>query len=160
MNTENPNLTIHELVQTEAWKKFMQKLELASAILIVITLILWLIGHSGPFLGLGMTITLSTLALVSFFMAFLPFESNSKILSLIFYKIYGFGLAIGFNAILFTVQKWPTFPVMVPLSISLIIVSLFLGVLEKQGENKNMLDWKYFARLFIALLPLLYIAVK
>jgi hypothetical protein len=93
-------------------------------------------------------------------MAFLPFESNSKLLSNVFYKIYGLGLALGFNSILFRLEKWPTFPVMIPLSISLIIVSLFLGVLEKQGENKNMLDWKYFVRLFIALIPLIYIAIN
>jgi hypothetical protein len=160
MNTENPNLTIQKLVQTEGWKTFMQKLELVSTILLVVTLLLRLVMHKVPFWGLVITLTLSTLAIVSFFMGFLPFESSSKLLSNIFYKIYGLGLALGFNTILFTLEKWPTFPAMIPLSISLIIVSLFLGVLEKQGENKNMLDWKYFVRLFIALIPLVYIVIK
>ena len=96
-----------------------------------------------------------------FFIGFHKFESDSKILSYMFYKIYGFGLAIGFTTLLYIHLHWP-WPkeIMLTLSITLILISVLLGIRERLGANNNHIDWKYFLRILIALIPLIYVIMQ
>jgi len=159
---QNKKLTIEELVQTDEWNKFMKKLEIFSAIFLGIIILMIVAGltHIKSF-GLILTMTLSTLSISCFFTGFQKFNSESKILSFLFYKIYGFGLSIGFMTLLFIKQKWP-YPndLLAIISTILIVISLILGIREKTSENANDLDWKYFLRIFIALVPLIYLMTQ
>lgn len=159
---ENKKLTIEELVQTEEWNRFMKKLEIFSAIFLGIVVLMNITGltHIKIF-GLILTLTLSTLSISCFFTGFQKFNSESKILSFLFYKIYGFGLSIGFMTLLFIKQKWP-YPndLLAIISAILIVISLILGIREKINENTNNIDWKYFLRIIIALIPLIYLMTQ
>jgi len=155
---EEDKLSIQELVRTEGWKIFSKKLELYTAILLGITIVLWIAGfsHKHPFAML-LTASLTSMAILCFFMGFNIFESDSKIISFLFYKLYGFGLAIGFITVLFIHQHWPgANEIMLLLSTGMILISSILGIREIMGENKNNIDWKYFARIILAFIPLFY----
>ncbi len=156
---ENKEMTIKELVQSEGWINFSKRLENYSAILLGVIVLMLIAGYSeSKNFNLILTITLTMLSILCFFIGFQTFDSESKVLTYWFYKIYGFGLAIGFLTLLFISQDW-SFPkeILTVLSTVFIFVSLFLGFKEKTSGNKNSLDWKYFLRLFIALIPLLYV---
>jgi len=158
---EENKLTMEELVQTEGWKNFNRKLELYTSILLAVILILWTLGLSkNNSFNMILTATLGTLTILCFFQGFSIFESESKLMSYLFYKIYGFGLAAGFMSLLFIYQKW-SYPkeLMAILATLLILISLVLGLRELSGENKNRINWKYFLRIFVALIPLLFYLV-
>jgi succinate dehydrogenase hydrophobic anchor subunit len=159
---EDNRLTIDELVQTDAWKKFMMKLEIGGAIFLGITIIMIIAGYTdnGNF-RIILSMTLTVLSVFCFFLGFHKFDSESKILSYLFYKVHGYGLFLGFITILFIRNNWP-YPkdIMTIVSIILILISLLLGMREKINENKNNLNWRYFIRIFVALIPLIYIIIQ
>jgi hypothetical protein len=160
---ENQKATMDEIIQSAGWKKFMEKLDLYCAILLGVLVIMMVLGYTGNknfrFISL---VTLLTLATTSFFMAYLKFDSESKVLSKLFYKIYGIGLSLGFINILFIKQlfKFPFGNVVTPFAILLMSISFFLGLREVSGENKNKLNWIYFLRLSLGLFPLIYLYIK
>jgi|WetSurMetagenome_2_1015567.scaffolds.fasta_scaffold574947_2 hypothetical protein len=160
---EQQKISMDELVQSAGWKKFMNKLNLYCAILVGILILMILLGYTGNrnFRMISM-VTLMTLATTSFFMAYLKFESESKALSKWFYKIYGLGLSLGFVDTLYIVlhYNFPAGKVLIPIAIIFMSVSLFLGLREISGENRNKLDWQYFLRLSIGLFPLVYLFIK
>ncbi|HEY4789668.1 MAG TPA: hypothetical protein VIH57_26645 [Bacteroidales bacterium] len=158
---ENKKMSIEEMVQTDEWKRFTKRLDLFSAILLVVIILLLAAGFSihGRFRIL-LTLALSTLSVTSFFTAFQKFNSEFRLLSFLFYKIYGLGLALGFITVLFTLQKWP-YPgdLLSIISVIMISVSLILGIREKMSDNANHIDWKYFLKILIALVPLVYMMI-
>ena len=159
---EENNLSISEIVKTEGWKNFSKRLELYTAILLVIIIIMWIAGLSkNSLFGVIFPAAMMTLAVLCFFIAFNLFESESKIMRFLFFRIYGFGLSIAFVCLLFIRQNWP-FPkeIMAVVSALMILVSLILGLREVSGENINKIDWKYFTRIIIALIPLSYYLIQ
>jgi hypothetical protein len=159
---EEKKMTISELVQTDDWKKFMKKLEIFSAVFLGIIILMIALGFTtNKSFGLILTLTLSTLSITCFFTGFQNFNSESKILAFIFYKIYGFGLALGFMTLLFIKQKWP-YPndLLAIISTILIVISIILGIRERTSEKANNIDWKYFLRIFVALVPLIYMMIQ
>jgi hypothetical protein len=160
---EQPKISIDELVQSASWKKFMDKINLYSGIMLAILIIMIILGYTdGKNFRLIAIITLMTMGTSSFFMAFLKFESESAALSKWFYKIYGLGLSFGFINLLFIIQhlKYPIANFFIPLALLLMSISFFLGLREITGENKNKLDWQYFLRLSIGLFPLAYLYIQ
>jgi hypothetical protein len=158
---EEKKVTLDEIVQSEGWKKFINKMDLYCTVFLVAIffMIVFDLTDSNYF-NLLLTITFITLAITSFFMAYTKFESESEMLSKWFYKIYGLGASIGFITILFIQENWKfpreIFGIAAGL---LLIISLILGLREITGENKNKLNWKYFLRLFVALVPLIYLMI-
>jgi hypothetical protein len=155
---KNQQMSISDIVQTEGWKQFMKKLEIAAFVLLILSYILHISGLAAKFpTGTINTLSLNTFAVVCFFMAFNTFQSESKVLSFLFYKIYGFGLSIGFIASLFLIQKWP-FPSIAFMIVSIIAsaISLILGFREKRGENVNKINWVFFVRIAILMITVLY----
>jgi peptidoglycan/LPS O-acetylase OafA/YrhL len=159
---EEKKVTMEEIVQSEGWKKFINKMDLYCLAFLVAIFFMIVFGSTdSKYFTLLLTITLMTLAITSFFIAYSKFESESKMLSKWFYKIYGLGASLGFITILFIQENWK-FPeeIFSIVAAVLLIISLILGLREITGENKNKLNWKYFLRLFIALAPLIYLMVK
>jgi hypothetical protein len=155
-------ITMDELVQSEGWKKFIKKMDLYCLIFLGAIIIMIAVGYTdNKTFRLLSTITLMTLAITSFFIAYNKFESESNILSKWFYKIYGLGLSFGFITVLFILQNWK-FPIDIfsVISAIMLIISLVLGFKEITGENKNKLNWIFFLRLFVALVPLIYLMIK
>jgi len=155
-------IPLNELVKTEAWGKFIRKMELYASILIGVIVLLILLGYTtNDNFRLLLIVTLGSSATTCFFIGLNSFKSDSEILSNLFYKIHGFGLSLGFVTLLFITIGWP-YPkeIMIILSISLIVISLLLGIREKNGENKNNIDWRYFLRIFVALVPLIYLTIQ
>jgi FlaA1/EpsC-like NDP-sugar epimerase len=150
-------MDIYEIVQSEGWKKFSEKLELYSSVILVIAILLLLFGESGKNASETMfTISLSTLSVTSFFMGFKKYESELKFLKKYFYQIYGFGIALGIITILFIIQNWPSSKEsMAGLSLIFILTSLILGIREKNKGNINNLDWKFFTRIGLTAIPLM-----
>ena len=159
---ENKNLTFKELVQTENWRKFIKRLEITSAIMIVILVIMIITKYvDNSNFRILLKITLPTLAIYCFFIGFNRFDSESKTMSYLFYKIHGFGLAIGFFTSDFIISRIP-YPkdIMIILSLILICITLVLGIREILRANKNKIDWKYFLRILLAMIPLGYILLN
>ena len=139
----------------------MNRLDLISYISWGILFIMVMLGGHIPLFYMINTFTFSTLSIIGFFIGFIKFDSDSKLLSFMFYKIYGFGLAIGFITIMFTIQHWPIpITIMTILSIIMILISLILGLRESMSENKNKIEWKYYIRIFMAIIPLIYLIIK
>ena len=65
-------------------------------------------------------------------------------------------MSIGFITLFFIKQKWP-YPsnILALISIALMVIFLILGIREKTSENTSNIDWKYFLRIFVALVPLI-----
>lgn len=159
---EDKKITMDELVQSEGWKKFMNKMDLYCAIFLGILFLMIITGNTdNKIFRLLSHITLITLAATSFFIAYNRFESESGILKKWFYKIYGIGLSLGFVTILYMQRNWK-FPIEIfsIVSVFMLVVSLILGIKEVNNENKNKLNWIYFLRLFIALVPLIFYIIK
>jgi len=155
---ENEKITIEELVQTEGWKKFTKRLELYSAIFFAATIIMMLVGYTEN--GLYRQILVMTLGLFTilcFFLGFSNFISESRIFSVIFYKIYGWGLSLTF-IISIVIQLEFGFPkeTMTILVLIMLSLSTLLGIRERMSENINGINWLYFTRIIIAAMTLLY----
>lgn len=155
---ERNKLTISDMLETDEMKKLIRKLEIISVALLGIIILMIVFGFTtNESFGLILTLTFTILSLNCFFIGFKSFNSESKILSLLFYKIYGFGLALGFMSLLFIRQKWSySNDPLLYISFTMITFSLVLGVREKMDGNKNNIGLKYFLRIFIALLFLIY----
>lgn len=158
----NKKYTMDEIVRSEGWKIFMDRLHVGIAILLGVSLLI--IGIERKLDERStyiLSLTLSTLATTCFFIGYEKFESRSKILSYLFYRVYGYGLTLGFVTLLFILQHWP-WPkeIMLMLSVSMILTSLILGIQEIMGENRNKIGWLYFVRILMALAPLIYLALK
>jgi hypothetical protein len=159
---EENKVTMNELVQSEGWKKFMNKMDLYCLIFLGFIIVMIIVGYTdNKTFRLLSTITLMSLATTSFFIAYNKFESESNILSKWFYKIYGLGLSLGFLTVLFIQQSWK-FPIDIfsVISAIMLIISLVLGLREITGENKNKLNWILFIRLIVAMVPLIYLMIK
>jgi hypothetical protein len=159
---ENRKLSIGELVQTDNWKRFMKKLEIISWILLGAVLLMKVVGYSeNENFRLILTMTLTTFSILCFFIGLSKFDSDFRMLSILFYKIYGFGLSLGFITLLFIQTALP-YPVelMTIISTIIIIISLFLGIRERLSENKNNINWLFFVRIFVALIPLIYFIIE
>jgi hypothetical protein len=158
---EEKKATMEEIVQSEGWKKFMIKMDRNCLILLGVLIVMIIIGYTdNKTFRLLSTITLMTLALTSFFIAYNKFDSESQVLSKWFYKVYGLGLSLGFITILFILQNW-NFPknIFSAISAIMLIMAFLLGLREITGENKNKLNWIYFLRLSVALIPLVYLII-
>lgn len=151
-------MTMDELVQTENWKKFMNKMDLFGIILLVISIILIVAGFKFErFVQIYIT-TLSLLSIIGFFIGFSKFNSESKVLSFVFYRIYGYGLALGFATLMLVLLSFELpLKTMIIISIIMLSTSLILGLRERMSENTNNIDWKFFLRIFIALLAIFYV---
>lgn len=149
------------MVQTPDYKKFTLKLETYGAIALGFTIVFYITRIQGQrFTSLSTIMTLTNFALIGFFVGFLRFKSESPLLSNVFYKIHGFGMSVCFIDILLYYQKYP-FPYKIVglVSFFALLISLVLGVLEVRKGNENKINWRYFARIVIALLPLTYIII-
>lgn len=151
-------MTFKELVETPDWKKLMKRLERYSIVGLAITLLF--IIFDLKFAKVLLILTLSIYATFNFFKAFENFESNSRIISLLFYKIYGYGLSLACVTVMFGMMNWPH-PKEIWMIASLLSIGIsgFLGYREMSGENINKINWMFFARLLIALLLFLYLLV-
>jgi len=104
---EEKKVTLEEIVQSEGWKKFINKMDLYCFAFLVAILFMIVFGLAdSKYFTLLLTITLMSLAITSFFIAYNKFESESKMLSKWFYKIYGLGASLGFITILFIQENW------------------------------------------------------
>jgi hypothetical protein len=154
--------TIDEMVQSEGWKKMMNRMDLYCSFLLCALIIFFLTGYTNNRNFRLLTLsTLMIMATIGFFMAFNKFQSESTILSKLFYKVYGMGLSISFITLLAVQQVWklPT-ELFSIVSIILLFVSLILGIREIRAGNRNNLNWKFFTRIIIALIPIIYLIIQ
>jgi membrane protease YdiL (CAAX protease family) len=146
-------MKLHEMIESEAWKKFMSKLELVSALVVMLGLILFSLKiESNTFFMVGFP----ALTLFYFFYGFTKLEPVIEI-SDTFFKIYGWGLAISSISLLFTLMHWPINQYSLIISAVVVLVSLVLGIIFRKEENKQMIDKFYFIRIAIALCLLGYV---
>ena len=151
-------MKISELVQSEGWIKFSKRLELISASFFAITIIMLVAGYTENNLYRQiLTMTLGFFAILSYFIGFNNFNSESKIISFIFYKIYGYGLSITFLTSIFIYLDFK-FPkeIVIITSVVMLSTSTLLGIKEKMSENINNINWLYFIRIIIAVTTFLY----
>jgi len=148
-------MSIKELIETEEWKKFMRKLEKTGSIFAGIAFIL----SFGTPLANPLFITgFGTLAIVYFFSGFYELKTENRIITFLFYKIYGFALTFSCISIVFYFMNWPFFKNSLSISIIGIMIAIFFGLkYKKTEENVNLLDKLFYIRLVIALGLLIFV---
>lgn len=151
---ERKQMTIDELVESEGWKKFTKNLEIYGSIAGAAGLILHFI--KGPYAGMILTLSLTTLAIVYFYMAFMKAEFPSRVLSNLFYKLYGLGLSISMVTILFILNHWPAAQSeMLVISLTLTLANFILVFMARPGFERKVLILLN-TRLVITLVLLVY----
>jgi len=154
---DDKNLTIKEIIESEGWKDFTKKLEIIGAIVSLIGLVTVIINKNIDSVGFLFALGFLTLAINYFYFGFKQYESESRIISLLFYKVYGFGLSIASITALFIIEKWP-YPKqeMIILAIILHVISISIGLKERSEGRKD--KWLiYFIRPTISIIVLIYL---
>ena len=147
-------MTVDELVQSEGWKKFTKNLEIYGSIAGAVGFILHFI--KSPYATMLLTLSLTTLAIVYFFMAFLKADFPSRALSYVFYKLYGFGLSISLVTIMFILNHWPAAHLeMLIISFALTLANFILVFMARPGFERQSLSLLN-TRLVITLVLLVY----
>ena len=147
---------IRVIQNSEKGKRWVKNVEIAGGILLSLALIFksFHIIYGNIFI----TVSLSAFIDIFIIIGFYKFDSDSKILSALFYKTYGFGLAFATLKLLALLNHWDLFVnIYWLIAISFpIILSLIFGISESLGENKNRIDGRYFLRIILVCCLLTY----
>jgi hypothetical protein len=112
---------------------YLDKAELFIAAFILIALV-FKIQH-WPGAGIMLTVLLTTLAVMYFFNAFAQITNPQlRMMDVFFNKVMYWGLSVGAQGLLFTLQKWPGGDMMVLISSVTSVVSI-LYVLKVKNES-------------------------
>lgn len=128
--------------------KNLKKSEIISLIIVALGLILKSV--SLPAGNILVTITLSFLAVLYFFIGYHDFRFSSKMESFL-HKLLSYGWAISIIGILFIIQGWPGYEPMLtvgpfPLAVILIII---IYQRSKNAEEYSIIDSKVLLRTFV-----------
>ncbi len=151
-----------DLVESKPYKNFMKKMEILALIAIALYIIMAITGFGEKQSISSLVITGGgTLLIIYFFFNFKKYPSESKIVSHYFYKIYGIGLSLGVINTLFMYLHFPMpYKIVSAISIVLLIVSLILGFKAYNNQTEKIIDWKFFARIALVLIPLAYFTIR
>ncbi|HEY9123585.1 MAG TPA: hypothetical protein PK252_00230 [Bacteroidales bacterium] len=139
-----------ELTESDGWKKFEIKLEKLGALVLLVGLIVHLLNVNPNRPNYLLVVGLSTLTIVYFFCGFKELKSTDYVSS-IFFRIYGWGLAITSVSLMFTLMQWPIHKNSLLISIGLLAVSLILALKFRNEENKQQINYIFFIRIGVAL---------
>lgn len=138
------------MTESDGWKKFEIKLEKLGALVLLVGLIVHLLNVNPNRPNYLLVVGLSTLTIVYFFCGFKELKSTDYVSS-IFFRIYGWGLAITSVSLMFTLMQWPIHKNSLLISIGLLAVSLILALKFRNEENKQQINYIFFIRIGVAL---------
>ena len=152
---------VKEIVQSAGWQSFFIKLENICALILVLAILFnFAVKPNSEFLVNISFSALTTLVVMYFFLIYYKYSSDSEFLQLIFYRVYGFGLSLGFLTIIAIIHQWPLpVEIMSISSLILLSISILLGIREEVIKNRKKLNWRYFARIIATAIAILYLNI-
>lgn len=144
-------MDFQEIIESDGWKKFESKIEITGALAVLFGILLYVLNINPERPNIILVVGFSTLAIVYFFKGFKELNSTDYV-SHIFFRIYGWGLAITSVSLMFTLMQWHIHRNSLLISMGLLAVSLVLALKFRNEENKQQLNYIFFIRIGVALI--------
>jgi hypothetical protein len=150
-NLKTEIMDFHEIIESEGWKKFENKIEMTGALAAFFGILLYALNINPERINVVLVVGFSTLAIVYFFKGFKELNSTDYV-SHIFFRVYGWGLTIASVSLMFTLIQWHIHKNSLLISMGLMAVSLILALKFRNEENKRQINYIFFIRIGVVLI--------
>ena len=143
------------VVKSQGYSQFMKRLHIVALVVTVIGLVGRYLFHSGS-MSLFVMLGMGTLALVYFLKAYerpknlsecKENDENQPVQSVSFFassafaffaqKLFGWSMAVLICGLLFFIQHWPGWQMMVILGVFVVVISITFKLIGKNARNRN-----------------------